>query len=386
MNTLEIDAELEIGTFRLSIKEQIQLDGVAAIFGPSGSGKTTLLRIIAGLESRARGRVALDGNVWQDEGKWVKPHMRRVGFVFQDGHLFNHLSVESNLRFPIRFSQSERMLDYSAVVNALDLEPLLQRRPATLSGGERQRVAIGRALIASPRLLLMDEPVSSLDKERRRDIVHMIAELPSRFGLPVIYVTHDIAELTRLANHTLVLADGRVAAAGPLAAVVHAATVSGESNRSDEGCVLETVVRSHSDRLTTLGISVEVDVGIGVGAGLSEGAGINAGADANANGASLRIPRVDISIGRSIRIHIAARDVVIATESPTGLSIRNVLAGSIESIDYRDGILCDVHLRMQTQKLLARITCDAAEDLKLAPGQNVFALIKSVAIDDSLWI
>lgn len=356
MSTLAINVSLELGTFSLEVDERIALDGVTAVFGPSGSGKTTLLRTVAGLETHATGTITFDDECWQNGTDCVKAYERGIGYVFQDGRLFDHLDVASNIAFARRFLRKPGAIGISDVVEALDLEALLQRRPSTLSGGERQRVAIARALTGNPRLLLMDEPVSSLDAGRRRTIVDTIAGLPKRFGVPVLYVTHNVGELIRLADSALLLEQGRVTAAGDVSDVVRAAGFSAHSTLHDPGSVLTASVDSNAGPLTTLAVGTQ----------------------------TLRVPAIDWPDRRPLRIRIAARDVVIAIHEPRGLSIRNVLRGCVGSIRQRGDGACDVDVTIDGQTLTARITQDAAAELGLRENLDVFALIKSVAIGDSL--
>lgn len=362
MTTLSLDFELALGSFELSIREDLPLAGITGIFGPSGAGKTSLLRVLAGLEPAARGRVALDGAVWQDETKYVPTHERGLGYVFQDGRLFPHLDVRANLSFASRQGRGRDRdrdrglgrIGFDHVVAALDLGGLLDRDTTSLSGGERQRVAIGRALLASPRLLLMDEPASSLDLDRKREVVRMIEALPERFGLPVIYVTHDVDELVRLADEIVILRGGRVADRGPLRDVLERVDLSDSGESVETGAMIEGVVDAHTERMTEIAIGTQM----------------------------LRIPRIEAAPGRRVRMRIHGRDVVVAVRRPDGLSIRNVLPAEIEGIETGESAHCRVRLRVGGQRLSAIITRDALDDLGLAAGQQVYALIKSVALDE----
>lgn len=222
MTTLVLESRFERPGFRLDVALDLSLEGVLGLFGPSGSGKTTLLRILAGLEPACRGRVALDGVVWQDDAGriFLPPHRRGIGFVFQDARLFPHLSVAANLRFALdRTPRALRRLGFDDVVTVLDLARLLPRRPEGLSGGETQRVAIGRALLTSPRLLLMDEPLASLDFARKAEILPYLDRLKDDVGLPTIYVTHSLDELAHLTEAAILLEDGRALGVEPVAAL-----------------------------------------------------------------------------------------------------------------------------------------------------------------------
>jgi len=217
---LEVDVRVAFGGFDLQVEQAIPAAGVTAVFGPSGSGKTTLLRSLLGFETESRGRIALNGDVWLDSeaGVAVPPYRRPVGCTFQDGRLFPHLDVEGNLGYADRRSTPEPGVAASItrgdVVDALDLGPLLDRRPHTLSGGERQRAALGRALLSRPRLLLLDEPLSALDRRRKAEIMPYLLALHPRFGIPTLYVSHAVDEVALLADRVLVLAEGRARAFG----------------------------------------------------------------------------------------------------------------------------------------------------------------------------
>jgi molybdate transport system ATP-binding protein len=360
VTTLALDITLNRGGFELAVRRELKLDGITALFGPSGSGKTTLLRVIAGLEPDARGTVTFDGAPWQRDGLHVPAHRRGIGYVFQDGRLFSHLSVEGNLRFALRRAAKRRgttpSIDFATVVGALDLGPLLERRPTSLSGGEQQRVAIGRALLTSPRLLLMDEPLSSLDIGRKREIVPHIERLPATFGVPVLYVTHNVDEVARLAAHILLMSAGTIAAEGPVAAVLERLDVASLMGGRDTGAVLRVRVDSQRAGIAALRLREHV----------------------------LSVPMSDPRPGTELQIRIHARDVALATERPRGLSIRNVLPARIVRIDADDTINVEVLLEVDGQHLRSRITRDALEELGLAADQRVFALIKSVALESTL--
>jgi molybdate transport system ATP-binding protein len=356
MPQLTLNVELERPDFSLSVSEELELEGITAIFGASGAGKTTLLRVIAGLERGARGRVALDGVPWQDDvaHSFVPAHKRNVGYVFQEGRLFEHLTVLGNLRFATR--QARRGIDGHEVIRALDLEPLLGRKPQSLSAGERQRVAIARALVRGPALLLMDEPLSSLDLSRKREIVPYIERLPEAFGLAVLYVTHNLEELARIANRMLLLHRGRVAARGAVKHLLERIDLAPLTGELSAGTLIEAVVRTHEAGTTLLEFGRE----------------------------RLRIPMLDTPIGTRVRIRIEARDVALATTQPTGLSIRNVLPASILGIETDDSGHAEVLLEVGGQHVRARITQHALRELGLAVGQSVYALIKSVAFEGHL--
>jgi molybdate transport system ATP-binding protein len=359
MSTLSLNVALDRPGFALRVDLELALSGITAVFGPSGSGKTTLLRIVAGLEREARGSVSFDGDVWLGAGQHAPAHRRRIGYVFQDGRLFPHLSVEQNLRFALqrgRNGSQRPPIDFSAAVSALDLGPLLSRSTPSLSGGEQQRVAIARALLTSPRLMLMDEPLSSLDIARKREILPHIERLPETFGVPVLYVTHNVDEVARLASGVVLLAAGRVVAHGGIGEIFERADLSDLTGGLDAGVVMRARVTAHDRGIATLALGQQ----------------------------QLRVPMAAAELGalHSFRIH--ARDVAIATARPEKLSIRNVLLARIVSIDAGAYPNVELLLDVDGRHLRARITRDALEELDLAPGREVYALVKSVALEGSL--
>ena len=358
MSTLSLDVALDRPGFALRVGVELTLAGITAVFGPSGSGKTTLLRIISGLEQEASGTVAFDGETWQSGDSRVPTHRRHVGYVFQDGRLFPHMTVAQNLEFALRRSTTgpRPSIDLEDAIEALDLRPLLARRTPSLSGGEQQRVAIARALLRSPRLLLMDEPLSSLDIKRKREILPHIEALPEIFGVPVLYVTHNLDEVARLASDVVLLADGRVAAYGNVGEIFERSDLGALMGGLEAGVVLRARVAAHDDGIATLIVGSQ----------------------------QLRVPMATAEIGATRPIRILARDVAIATVRPEKLSIRNVLKGRIRLIEIVSNMNVEIFLEVDGEHLRARITRDALEELDLAVGSEVFALIKSVALESSL--
>ena len=359
MHTLALNVALERPGFDLRIDVELTLSGITALFGPSGSGKTTLLRIVAGLEQTARGTVIFDGETWADAGTRVPPHRRRVGYVFQDGRLFSHLTVRQNLEFALRrrmVPQAAPAIDLETAVEALDLRPLLARRTTALSGGEQQRVAIARALLLCPRLMLMDEPLSSLDAARKREILPHIERLPEIFGVPVVYVTHNLDEVARLAEDAVLLSAGRIAATGKVAALFERADFGALTGNLETGVVLKSRILSHAHGIATLRVGEQ----------------------------QLRVPMAAATAGALHSIRIQARDVAVATVRPEKLSIRNVLVAQVLTIAAAERVHVDLLLDVDGEHLRARITGDALEDLELAVGQRVFALVKSVALESAL--
>jgi molybdate transport system ATP-binding protein len=358
VTTLSLHVALDRPGFALNVEAELELGGITVLFGPSGSGKTTLLRIIAGLEHDAAGTVAFDGATWQDAETLVPAHRRRVGYVFQDGRLFPHLTVANNLEFAVRRSKNRQRpsIDFDKAVEVLDLSSLLERRTQSLSGGEQQRVAIARALLTSPRLLLMDEPLSSLDIKRKREILPHIETLPEIFGVPILYVTHNLDEVARLANDVVLLAEGRVAAHGSVAAVFERTDLGSLMGGLEAGVVLRARVAAYDSGVATLTIGTQ----------------------------QLRVPMTGARVGTTRPIRIHARDVAIATVRPEKLSIRNVLVGRIRRIEPGSNMNVELALDIDGEHLRARITREALDELDLSVGREVFALVKSVALESSL--
>ncbi|HEY4997772.1 MAG TPA: molybdenum ABC transporter ATP-binding protein, partial [Usitatibacter sp.] len=329
-----------------------------ALFGRSGSGKTTLVESLAGLVRPASGRIVVDGRVLFDSRRGVDlaPEARRVGYVFQDALLFPHLSVRHNLAFGERLvPPGERFVDRDRVVALLGLAPLLERRPETLSGGEKRRVAIGRALLASPRVLLMDEPLASLDAARKAQILQYVELLRDELKLPIVYVSHEIEEVTRLADQLVVVAEGRVVAAGPVAQLLGRAELQAHTGRYESGSVVEARVARHDERFELSVLAFD--------------------------GGELVVPNIDSLPGEPVRVRIRSRDVSLALERPRNVSIQNILEATVVSIGGEFGAIVDVQLLVGPAPLAARVTRRAAAELRLAPGMKVFAMVKAVSID-----
>ena len=396
-SVLEVDVRVAFDGFDLQVEQSIPAAGVTAVFGPSGSGKTTLLRAVLGFEPGARGRIALDGETWLDSGRGVQvpAHRRAVGCTFQDGRLFPHLDVAGNLRYADRRSRQSRAgaarsssvpaggagkrradpdravaggnapqvdpdraaVAFDEVVDALDLGPLLGRRPHTLSGGERQRAALGRALLSRPRLLLLDEPLSALDRRRKAEIMPYLLALHPRFGIPTLYVSHAVDEVALLADRVLVLAEGRVQAFGGTVEVLEQLDLAPLTERFRAAAVLEARVDAHDDdyRLTWLDL----------------------------DGQRLSVPRIEhLAAGESARLLVHARDVSLAVERPSPTSIRNVLSGVLVELQQDEWTaFAEATVDLGSHRLRARITRASAAELGLAVGSPVFALLKSVSLD-----
>ena len=344
------------GNFSIAAGFDHQINGVTALFGPSGAGKTSIVSMMAGLLQPDDGHIIVNDRCLYDHRKRINlpPEKRHIGYIFQDGRLFPHLSVHANLTYGMRLTPAHRrFIHLDQVVNLLGIAHLLKRRPANLSGGEKQRVAIGRALLTSPDLLLMDEPLASLDQARKREVLPFIQRLCREFQLPVLYVSHSMDEIINLADHLVLLEDGRVKAAGAMETLMGRADLAPLFGRDDFGSVLTTTVAQTNDDH-----------------GLSHLA---------FPGGTLKVPKVSATPGSTLRVQIPAHNVGIALTPPTQTSYQNIFPGTIATIQESDGALVDLGLDIGCP-LLARVTASAREKLGLHPGQNIYALVKSVNI------
>ncbi len=343
--------------FDLDVAFDAPPSGITALFGPSGCGKTTVLNAVAGLLRPQRGRIVLDRAVLldTDRGIALPPERRRCAVVFQDARLFPHMSVETNLRYGLRRAPAEADgPSFDDVVALLGLAPLLARRPRALSGGERQRVALGRALLARPRLLLMDEPLAALDAARRGEVLPFLARLRDAARLPILYVTHQLDEVDALADHLVLMESGRVLASGGVEALT-ARTDLPLAARRDAGVVLScTVLDAPAEGLARLGF---------------------------AGGELLTTTRPGPP-GTRLRVRLRARDIAVALERPRGISTRNILLATIAGI-APGGEGGEVFLRLSVGRaeLLARVTRDSVTELGLHDGLQVWALVKAVTFD-----
>jgi molybdate transport system ATP-binding protein len=362
---IEVEVEKRFGAFHLAARFAAPGIGVTALFGRSGVGKTMIVNMIAGLVTPDRGQIVLQGDVLfsSEHGIDLPPDRRRVGYVFQEGRLFPHYTVRGNLRYGMRRRGEPQAIAFQAVVDLLGLAHLLDRPPADLSGGEKQRVAIGRALLSSPRLLLMDEPLASLDAPRKAEIMPFVERLRDELRIPIIYVSHVMEEIVRLADTLVLLAEGQVAAIGTVEDLTSRLDLRPLTGRYDAGAVIAAVVAAHDEvsGLTNLAFP----------------------------GGSLRVARLSLPLGASVRARIRARDVAVAVTRPTGLSIRNIVAARIVEIAADRGPVVDIRLDIGTPEqpvaLWSRVTASAAQELGLAIGREVYALIKTVALDRATY-
>ena len=347
--SVDISLKARLGDFSLDAEFNIDRPGITALFGPSGAGKTTIINAVAGLLKPQTGRVAINGRVVLDTGAgvFVPIRKRRVGYVFQDFRLFPHMTVERNLLFGWRRSLAPAdQTQISHVIDLLGLSALLSRSPRNLSGGERQRVALGRALLSTPELLLLDEPMAAIDPARRAEIFPYLERLKTEQRVPMLYVSHAIEEVARLADELVLIDEGRVVRQGSVFDLMPEIELA-------SGTVLPVTLMRHRDD------------------GLSELAFA---------GGQLVVPRLAAPIGHRLRARIAAQDIMVARAEPSAISANNVLATTIAELRPSSGRV-DVHLSCGEVRLVSRITQASATRLALAPGMNVFAIIKAVTVD-----
>jgi len=355
---IRVAASLRRGGFQLEAGFEAPEAGVVALFGRSGCGKTTLVNIIGGLLAPDSGRIEVGGEVLLDTatGRNVASEDRGVGYVFQDARLFPHLSVADNLDYGLRRTRGRsRGIARDDVIALLALRELLARRPHTLSGGERQRVALGRALLAQPRLLLLDEPLASLDAARREEVLPYLEALRTRLALPMIYVSHAFDEVLRLATHLVVLEAGRVVAEGPLAEVSLDPALTAIVGPAAVGAVLD-------------GRVIEVDAAHGL-------ARVAIG-----DHGELRVAAAGTAPGMALRLQVLARDVILSDRPPEGLSVRNALRGRVSTIDRESDDTRRVRVDLAGAGIVAYVTADAIEALRLAPGSDAWVLVKAVSL------
>lgn len=355
--TLSVTAKHRLGAFTLDASFTSE-GGVTALFGRSGSGKTSMIRIIAGLTKPDHGKIELDGEVLADTGRrrFIPGYKRRFGYVFQEARLFPHLNVQQNLDYGRWFAgQSASHINASRIIEMLGIGALLARRPDTLSGGEKQRVAIGRALLSAPRLLLMDEPLAALDDARKAEIIPYLERLRDETKIPIVYVSHSVNEVARLADRVVVMADGKVEAAGPAGEVLSRTIVSDHIDRREMGSILSGTIESFESRHGLVSVRLASTL--------------------------LQVPSKSADIGKPARVLIPARDVMLATIRPEGLSALNILEGRISEISIPDNGMVTVQVDCGGDTVLSRITHISRERLALEPGKPVFAIIKSAALN-----
>ncbi|MFO0700560.1 MAG: molybdenum ABC transporter ATP-binding protein [Nitrospira sp.] len=353
--------DLRYAAFHLNVELDLPISGITAIFGPSGSGKTTVLRCLAGLERAPHGFMQCGEEVWQDEklGLCLPPSKRAIGYVFQEPRLFPHYDVRANLLYGYkRTPADERRIALEQVVEILGISHLLDRRVQKLSGGEQQRVAIGRALLTSPKLLLLDEPLASLDLQRKQEVLPFIRRLHEQLRIPILYVSHGLTEILQLADRVILLKEGHVAGTGTLNEVFTALNIRGQLGPHRIGAILDARVTHHDPQY-----------------GLTQVAFKNH---------SLFVPLQSVAVGHAVRVHIFSNDVSLVlgkTAIPT--SILNILEATVVEVREINQSSVDVVLDIGAP-LVASITRKSLMALGLKPGQHLFAHIKAVALNEEL--
>lgn len=352
MLTLQIKKQR--GPFVLDVNIAAPTPGVVALFGRSGCGKSTLVNLIAGLLKPDSGRIELDNTVIFDCSSNVSTSVesRRIGYVFQDARLFPHYTVLGNLQYGLKRSNAKQVIGQDETIALLGLETLLERRPHQLSGGEKQRVALGRALLSQPQLLLLDEPLASLDMARREEVLPYLEKLRDRLAIPMVYVSHQFDEVLRLATHVVVLDNGRVATEGDINSVSLNPSLRAIVGADAVGAVLDGEVRA----VDANGLA---DIAIGNG--------------------SLRV-QANAQVGDRVRVQMLARDIILATQAPVGLSVRNALEGVIANIQRDDDHSDLMYVNIGNATVMARITRVATAALDLTVGSKVFVLVKAVSM------
>ena len=355
--TLHVAITQSLGAFALDVAFRTEGRGITALFGPSGAGKTSIVRAIAGLKRPDKGRIEIDGDTLfnSETGRNVIARHRRVGYVFQESRLFPHLSVRSNLLFGARRRGTVATAPLDAIVSLLGMETLLDRKPRDLSGGERQRTALGRALLSDPRLLLLDEPLASLDQNRRAEILPYLERLRDEAGIPMLYVSHSIDEVARLADEMVVIDQGRVVAQGSVFDITARPELFAMTGRFDAGAMINARIDRHepADRMTALAFGRSL----------------------------LWVPTIGRPVGDTVRVRIRARDIMLALDEPQRISANNVVPATIAGIHSEPDGSVDVLLACGATRLIARITQRSRNRLGLEPGMAVHAVIKSVTID-----
>jgi molybdate transport system ATP-binding protein len=355
-NNIQGHFQLPLSHFQLKIRFNIPSHGITALIGPSGSGKTTLLRCIAGLERTRPGFLQVHGQCWQDESRqiFLPTHQRPLGYVFQEPSLFPHLTVQKNLEYGFRRTPpTQRQVSFDEAVTLLGVAPLLARQPDRLSGGERQRVAIARALLTSPKLLLMDEPLAALDTQSKTEILPYLEKLHEKLSIPILYVSHSLPEVMRLADYLLVMEQGQLMAQGPLLEVLTRLDLA-LSHTPDAGAVIEATVMEHDEEFHLSYLEFR--------------------------GGRISLRREDLPLGSLVRVVINARDVSLALDNEVHSSILNTFQATVLEIQEETPGQWLVKLDVAGVSLLARITKKSGKLLNLHIGMTVYARVKSVAL------
>ena len=351
---IEAKFQLEREGFLLDVDLALPASGVTGIYGPSGCGKTTLLRAVAGLEPLDQADIIVNGEVWQQGRRALPVHKRPIGYVFQEASLFPHLNVMQNLQYGLkRIPVEKRCVALDRAVQLLDIAPLLQRSTHQLSGGERQRVSIARALSLCPKLLLMDEPLSALDHNRKQEIMPYLERLHTELQIPVLYVSHAMDEIARLADHLVLMERGVVTGSGPVAEMMTQLDLS-IAHGDEAAALIEAKVEAHDEAFDLTYISF--------------------------SGGRFAVAHRALEIGTLVRLRVLARDVSLTLHHQTETSILNIFAATIDEIALEGSAQVVVRLNLKGSSLLARVTRKSASQLDLSPGKSLYVQVKSVAL------
>lgn len=350
---IEFKLNISKGSFNLDVESSIPSQGVTALFGPSGCGKTTFLRALCGLDKAEGSYVKIDNEIWQDKTQFIPVHKRSLGFVFQEGNLFPHLSIRKNLEYGFKRIQSEKKnIDFKETVNLLGLSKHLEKMPNELSGGEKQRVAIARALLTSPKLLVLDEPLTGLDQKSKSEILPFLSNLIKTLKIPVLYVSHDTSEIAQFADHVILLGNGKIEASGKVEDIfLKSSSLNSEPNAET---VIETTLKEHDEKylLSTLTFP----------------------------GGNFYVSKVNFEPGQKVRLRILAKSVSLTLNKPEDTSILNIISGEITEITEINGARMNIKISAGDISILSHITKKSAEALNLEIGKKVFAQIKSVEL------
>ncbi|MCM8534969.1 MAG: molybdenum ABC transporter ATP-binding protein [Lentisphaeraceae bacterium] len=351
---LDFSFDFKKGNFHINIQESLPTEGVTAIFGPSGCGKTSLLRALAGLDYYSTSTIKMNETTWQDGSLTVPTHQRNIGFIFQEPNLFPHLTVEENLKFGlIRTLKNLQKIDFKCVVSVLNIEDFSQRDPHQLSKGQKQRVAIGRALLSSPKILLMDEPLSGLDTQSKSEIIPYLEKVSKQFHLPIIFVTHDLAEISQFTDQVLFLDNGRSTNFLPITEAFNSLNSPLNKSHSPQS-IIETKIDSHDEGYFLTYLSFP--------------------------GGKITVPMINKSIGENLKIRVPSQGVSITLKKAIDTSVQNILSGTVEEIKLFDQAKVYIQIDCEGVKLIAAITKKSLDELKLQKGLNIYIQIKSVEI------
>ncbi len=352
--SIAIELHLIREKFSLSLKTELPSHGISAIYGPSGAGKTTLLRWIAGLEKNTKGSLSFNEDIWENGSYYLPTQRRKIAYVFQDARLFPHLDVVGNLEYAYRRRFNNNGPTIENVCDWFELEQLLQNDTSNLSGGEKQRIALARALLSSPQLILMDEPLGSLDRQSKERILSLLENIHQHLSAPVIYVSHDIEEVSRLAEHLLILDSGKISAQGPLIELSSQQNLN-FNHEEQAASIIDATIRNHDQKYQLTELTID-------------------------NQLPLFITNINSKVGTKVRVRIPARDISITLEEAHNSSILNILPATIDAIEETNNARMLVRVKIAEQFLLIRITHKSVDRLQLKIGKTVYAQIKTVAL------